>query len=78
MIILKTQILQYTEKDDMLYTNRDDFTGKTNDRKITNTDDEYKEEKSKIKEDNESVDNYEASDILRDDSNINTTKKDKH
>ena len=62
-------------KDDMSHTSKDDFTGKTNDKKITNNDDEYKEETSKIKEGNESVDSFETSDNLRDDSIIKTTKK---
>ena len=48
---------------------------KTNDKKITNNDDEYKEETSKIQEGNESVDNSETSDTLRDDSIIKTTKE---
>ena len=43
--------------------------------KITNNDDEYKEENSKIQEGNESVDNSETSDTLCDDSIIETTKK---
>ena len=32
-------------KDDISYTSKDDFTGKTNDKKITDNDEEYKEEK---------------------------------
>ena len=61
-------------KDDMSHTSPYDFTGKTNDKKITNNDDKYKEETSKIQEGNESVDNSETSDTLRDDSIIKTTK----
>ena len=59
----------------MSHTSPDDFTGKTNDKKFTYNDDEYKKETSKIQKDNESVDNYETLDTLRDDSNINTTKE---
>ena len=45
---------------------------------MKNNDEEYKEETSKIKEGNESVDNSKTSDHLRDDSIIKTTKKEKH
>ena len=48
---------------------------KKNDKTITDQDEEYKEETSKIKESNESVDNSETSDNFRDDSIIKTTKK---
>ena len=37
-----------SEKYDMSHTSTDDFTGKTDDKTITNNDDEYKEETSKI------------------------------
>ena len=47
-------------------------------KKITKNDDKYKEKTSKIKEVNKSVDIYETSDTLRDDSIINTTKKETH
>ena len=43
--------------------------------KDTNDDDEYKEETSKLQDGNESVDNSETSDTLRDDIIIKTTKK---
>ena len=43
--------------------------------KNTNDDDKYKEETSKIQDGNESVDNSEPSDTLRDDSIIKTTKE---
>ena len=43
--------------------------------KITNNDDKYKEETSKLQDGDESVDNYETSDNLRDDSIIKTTKE---
>ena len=59
----------------MSHTSPDDFTETKNDKIITNNDDEYKEETSKIKEGNESVDSFETSDNLRDDSIIKTTKK---
>ena len=62
-------------KYDMSHTSPDDFTEKTNDKKIKNNGYEYKEETSKIKEGNEIVDNYETSDTLNDDSIINTKKK---
>ena len=48
---------------------------KKNDKKITDHDEYYKEETSKMIESNESVDNYETSDNLRDDSIIKTTTK---
>ena len=41
---------------------------------ITNNDDEYKEETSKIQEGNESVDNSETSDTLCDDIIIKINK----
>ena len=59
----------------MSHTSPDDFTGKTNDKTITNNDDEYKEEASKIQDGNESVDDSETSDTLLDDSTIKTTKE---
>ena len=59
----------------MSHTSPDGFTETKNDKIITNTDDEYKEETSKIKEGNESVDNSETSDTLSYDSIIKTTKK---
>ena len=60
------------EKYDMSHTSPDTFTEIKNDKNITNNDDEYKEETSKIQEGNESVDNSETSDTLRDDSIINS------
>ena len=48
---------------------------KTNDKKITNNDDEYKEENSKLQDINEIVDNSKTLDTLRDDSTIKTTKE---
>ena len=48
---------------------------KTNDKKITNNDDEYKEENSRLQDGNESVDNYETSYTLRDESIIKITKE---
>ena len=59
----------------MSHTSPYDFTETKNDKKITNNDDKYKEETSKNKEGNESVDNSETSDTLRDDRIIKTTKK---
>ena len=70
----KTTDNSLSEKDDMSHTSPDGFTGKTYDKKITNNDDEYKEETSKLQDGNESVDNPETSDTLRDDSIIKTTK----
>ena len=58
----------------MSHTSPDDFTRKKF-TKITNNDDKYKEETSKIQEGNEIVDNSETSDTLRDDSIIKTTKE---
>ena len=58
----------------MSHTSPDDFTEKTNDKTITNNDDEYKEEDSKIQDGNESVDDSETSDTLLDDIIIKTTK----
>ena len=48
---------------------------KKNSKTITNNDDEYKEDTSKLQDGNESVDNYETSDTLRDYSIIKTTKE---
>ena len=48
---------------------------KTNDKKFTNNDDEYKEENSKLQDINEIVDNSKTLDTLRDDSTIKTTKE---
>ena len=59
----------------MSHTSPDDFTEKNKWQKITNNDDEYKEETSKIQEGNESFYNYETSDALRDEIIIKTTKK---
>ena len=64
-----------SKKDDMLHANPYDFTEKTKYEKSTNDDDKYKEETSKFQDGNESVDNSETSDNLRDDSIINTTKE---
>ena len=64
-----------SRKDDMSHTSPDDFTKKTYDKKITNNDDEYKEEISKIKEGNESVDTSETPDDFCDDIIIKTTTK---
>ena len=61
-------------KDDMSHTGKNDFTG-GGWQKNTNNDEEYKEETSKIKEGNESVDNSESSDNLLDDSIIKKTQK---
>ena len=36
----------------MSHTSPDDFTGKTNDKKITNNNDKYKEETSKLQDSN--------------------------
>ena len=72
---LGTTDISLSGKDDMSHTSTDDFTEKPNDKKITNNDDEYKEENSKIQEVNESVDNSETSNTLRDDSIIKTTKE---
>ena len=47
-------------------------TVKTNEKTITNNDDKYKEETSKIHEGNESADNSETSDTLHDGSIIKT------
>ena len=51
-------------KDDMSHTSPDDFTEKKW-QKITNNDDKYKEETSKNKEVNESVDNSETKDNFK-------------
>ena len=56
----------------MSHTSPDDFTEKW--KKITNNDDEYKEQTSKIQEGNESVQHSETSNTLRDDIITNTTK----
>ena len=64
MIILKLQILHYMEN----------MICETNDQKITNNDEEYKKETSKIQEGNESADNSETLGTLRDDIIIKTTK----
>ena len=48
---------------------------KKNNKRITNNDEKYKEETSKIQEGNESVDNSETSYTLRDDSIFKTTKE---
>ena len=61
-------------KDDMSHNIPDDFTEKK-DKTITNNDDKYKEETSKLQDGNESVDNSETSDTLRYDHIIKTTKK---
>ena len=58
----------------MSHTSPDDFTGKKM-KKFTNNYDEYMEETSKIQEGNESVDNSETSDTLRDDIIIKKTKE---
>ena len=44
----------------MSQSSNDDFTGKTNYKKITDHDEDYKDEISKTKEGNESVDSYET------------------
>ena len=62
-------------KYDMSHNIPYDFTEKNKWQKITNNDDEYKEETSTIQEGNESVDNYETLDTLRYDSIIRTTKE---
>ena len=61
-------------KDDMSQSIKDDFTRGKNDKNITNHDEDYKEETSKRKEGNESVDNSETSDNLCGDCIILTTK----
>ena len=77
MIILKPQIIHYLENMIChIFVQMNLLKNKR--QKNTNNDDEHKEETSKIKEGNESVDNSETSDNLRDDSIINTTKKEKH
>ena len=69
----ETKDTSISGKYDMSHTSPDDFT-ETNDKNITNNDDEYKEETSQIQEGNKSVDYSETSDTLRDDSIIKTTK----
>ena len=64
-----------SEKYNISHTSRYDFIEKAKDKKNTNDDDEYKEETSKYQDGNESVDNSETPDILRDDSIIKTTKE---
>ena len=59
----------------MSHTSPDDITEKTNDKTITNNDDKYKDEDSKIQEGNESVDDSETLDTLLDDSITKTTKE---
>ena len=63
-----------SEKDDMSHTSWDYFIEKTKAEINTNYYEEYKEETSKIRYGNESADNSETSDTLRDDSVIKTTK----
>ena len=58
----------------MSHTSPDDFTEKKR-QKITNNDDKYKEETSKVQEVNESVINSETSDTLRDDIIVKITKE---
>ena len=77
MMFLKPLILHYLEKM-MCHILVQIIYWKTDDKKSTNNDDEYKEETSKIKDGNKSVDNSETSDNVFDDSIINTTKKEKH
>ena len=64
-----------SEKYDMSHTSRDDYIAKSKDTKNTNDDGKYKEDTSNYQDGNERVDNPEASDILRDDSVIKTTKE---
>ena len=59
----------------MSHTSPDEFTEKTNDKINTKNDDKYKEETSNIQEGNESLDNSETSNTLRDDSIVKTTKE---
>ena len=59
----------------MSHTKRDDYVAKVKDTKNTNDDDKYKEDNSKHQYGNEHVDNSETSDTLRNESVINTTKK---
>ena len=66
-----------TGKYDITHTGSDYFTGKKM-KKVTNNDDEYREETWKVQEGYESVDNSETSETLRDDSIIKTTKKEKN
>ena len=74
IIIRKLQILRYLKKMichilvHMIYW-------KNERRKNTNEDDEYKEENSRLQDGNESVDNYETSYTLRDESIIKITKE---
>ena len=58
----------------MSHTSRDDSIAKVKDRK-TNGDGEYKEYTQKYQDSNESVDNPETSETLRDDIFIKTTKE---
>ena len=58
----------------MSHTSRDDCIAKAKDTKNTNDDDKYKVDTSKHQDGNESVDNLETLDTLRDDSIIKTTK----
>ena len=58
----------------MSHTSWDDFIAKAKNTKNTNYDEEYKEDTSKHQDGNESVDNPETSDTLRDDSIIRITK----
>ena len=74
IIIRKPQILHYLKKI-ICHILVQIIYWKKNDKTITNNDDEYKEETSKIHEGNESVDNFETSDTLHDDSIIKTTKE---
>ena len=59
----------------MSHTSKADFTANKNDKNITNDDEEYKEETSKVIEGNDGVDKSETSGSLHDDSIIKTTKK---
>ena len=70
IIILKLQILHYL-KNIICHILVQTILLK---KRKTNDYDEYKEENSKLQDGNESVDNSETSDTLRDDSIIETTK----
>ena len=63
----ETTDISLSEKDDTAHTSQYDFTGKTNDKKIKNIDDKYKEKTMELQDGYESIDNSETSDTLCDD-----------
>ena len=71
IIILKLQILHFLKK--MIFHILVQIILLKKRQKVTNNDDEYREETSKIQDGNESVDNYETSDTFRDVSIIKTS-----